>query len=64
MQPVNKPRVWWVFPGNLQIPASVIDAPPDIWQDKITSAKVAPEFRKQFVKVMEVISDHLDVSLD
>lgn len=61
-----KPRVWWVFPGSKYpyLEPSVINAPPDIWQDQVSGARVAPEFRKQFIKVVEVIPGVIDVPLD
>ena len=34
---------------------SVIDQPPAIWKDKITGAKVRPEYYGRFVKCVEVI---------
>lgn len=60
----HKPRVWWVFPGDGQLPPAVIDAPPDIWQDKITASRVAIEYRNKFIKVVEVIPDRLTIVND
>lgn len=57
-------RVWWVFPGDEQLPMSVIDAPPQVWQDKVTGDRVRPEFYKRFVKVAEIISNPLDLPCD
>ncbi len=52
----NKLRFFWVDPGCevKGIPMSVIDAPPDVWIDKVTGARVDPFHRYRFVKCIEL----------
>lgn len=46
-------RVFWIDPGGDGFPMSVIDAHPDVWQDKITGTKVNPNFKYRFLRVIE-----------
>ncbi len=51
-----KPKFVWVDPGCpvKGIPMSVIDAHPDVWIDKVTAARVAPEHKHRFKLFAEV----------
>ncbi len=51
---VDKLRFFWVMPADESLPLTAIDAPPDIWQDKITGARIKPELYHKFIKVVEL----------
>lgn len=58
------PRVFWVFPGDDQLPPIVITAPPEVWQDKVTGSRVLPEYWPKFIKVIEVMPPPLEIEHD
>jgi|HubBroStandDraft_3_1064219.scaffolds.fasta_scaffold408613_2 hypothetical protein len=62
----RSPRVWWVLPANDQMHTAIcIDAPPEIWQNKVTGDRIEKQYWNLFVKVAEVIAPHpWDISHD
>jgi len=62
----KKPRTWWVLPEDPPVRPEpiIINCPPDVWFNPITTQRIFAGYWKDFVKVVEVIPEKLDVSLD
>lgn len=65
MEQKRKPKVFWVRPPDLEIPDAIcIDAPPEVWQHRVTGHRIERQYQKDFIKVAEVIPGVFDVPLD
>ncbi len=47
------PRIFWILAED-NLPITCIDAPPEIWQDKVTGDRVHHTYYHKFIKVVEV----------
>ncbi len=66
MEGKQKPRVWWVLPADKSPDRTgiVIDAPPEVWQHPVLGDRINRQYWKDFVKVIEVVPEVLDVPCD